>query len=167
MMAVAARPAGDRRRWFRWAAGGVLIAAMRPAWAAPPSTFPFQAEVLEEGLFDATGAGQRTLRLIESTRTVPLARGTTFGFRYRLTGLSGKHVPGFSMRVVHPPIRNPGGGKPRTTGSVPHFIEADRGVAEGLIVYSLGEATDAKPGRWTLQLLYRGGVVLAREFVLK
>lgn len=167
MTAVPGRPAGHRRRWLRLAAAGVLGSVLSPAWSGPPSTFPFQAEVLEEGVFVATGAGRGPFRLAEPTRTVTAMRGTTFGFRYRLTSLPGRHVPGFSMRVVHPPTRSPGGGKPRTTRSVPHFIEAEQGVAEGLIVFAVDEPAEVKPGRWSLQLLYRGGVVLTREFVLK
>ena len=167
MNAAAAGPAWSRRGWMRFAGASAGLLVLRPAWSGPPPTFPFQAEVLEEGLFETTVNGQRTLRLVDSTRAVTALRGTTFGFRYRLSALPGRHVPGFMMRVVHPPLRNPGGGKPRTARSVPHFIEAEHGLAEGLIVFTVGEPADVKPGRWTLQLLYRGGVVLAREFVLK
>jgi hypothetical protein len=167
LSAVQARPLGSRRGWLQFGAAASLLAVLRPAWPGPPPTFPFQAELLEEGIFQTPRNGHSTLQLVESTRTVVPQRGTTFGFRYRLSALPGKHVPGFAMRVIHPPIRNPGGGKPRTMRSVPHFIEAERGVAEGLIVFGVGEPAEVKPGRWTLQLLYRGGVVLAREFVLK
>ena len=98
------------------------------------------AEVLEEGIFEVSGAApvsQKSrimehdrARLVESTRTIPAVRGTTFGFRYRLSGLPGKHVPGFVMCAIHPPLKNPGGGKPRTASSAPTFMEAEQGVAE-------------------------------------
>jgi hypothetical protein len=167
-----------RRRLLAALAAAAAACVLAPARAAPPQQpFPYKAEVLEEGIFELAGAApvsQRSrvtehdrAKLVESTRVIPAVKGTTFGFRYRLSGLPGKHLPGFAMRAIHPAMKNPGGGKPRTTSTAPTFVEAEQGVAENEIVYTLNEAAEVKPGRWTLQLLYRGSVVLSREFTLK
>lgn len=149
--------------------------------AASAGTFPFRAEVLEEGLFKPVGpqttqrdqgaASGRTheheaLQLVESTRSFKAAEGLTFGFRYRLSGLRGKEPPGFSMRALHPPMKGEDG-KRRTVSTAPVAIDADQGVAENDIVYTLSDPAEVLPGRWQLQLLYRGKVVLARRFDLR
>jgi hypothetical protein len=143
--------------------------------------FPFRAEVLEEGLFKPVGpqttqrdrgaASGRTheheaLQLVEATRTFKAAEGLTFGFRYRLSGLRSNEPQGFSMRALHPPMKGEDG-KRRTVSTTPVSMDAEQGVAENDLVYTLSDAAEVLPGRWRLQLLYRGKVVLARAFELK
>jgi hypothetical protein len=158
---------------------GPLAGRAQPAAGAP--AFAFRAEVLEEGVFKpvgpqtsrrergaATGTAHEhdALQLVESTRSLRAAQGITFGFRYRLSGLPGKEPAGFSMRALHPPMKG-ADGKRRTVSTAPLALEAEQGVAENDIVYTLGEPAEVLPGRWQLQLLHRGRVVLAREFELK
>jgi hypothetical protein len=70
------------------------------------------------------------------------------------------------MRALHPPMKGEDG-KRRTVSTAPVSLDAEQGVAENDLVYTLSDAAEVLPGRWRLQLLDRGTVVLARACELK
>ena len=70
------------------------------------------------------------------------------------------------MRAQHPPIV--GGSGPAGTESVVETIAFSvGGVAEGITIYSLDEPNEILPGRWTLQVVHRGRVLLSQVFLLQ
>ena len=163
------------------AAAAVASAGVPSHAAAPAAAFPYRAEILEEGLFRPVDAQTRSgvrgtasgrvhehaaVELVQATRSFAAARGLTFGYRYRISGLPKKAVAGFAMRALHPAMKG-ADGKSRTVSTARTFVDAENGVAENEIVYTLNDAAEVLPGKWELQLLYRGQVVLAREFELK
>lgn len=154
---------------------------MAPAQAARPAPFPFQIEVLDEGQY--TPVGQMVIRPSESTasgragvhegmrhispsREVEARLGAVFGFTYRVKGLPEGKVHGFEMRAIHPPMQSPGG-KVSTVSSVPVVLDSELGEAYNDLVYRLSEERELLPGKWTLQILYRGNAVLTRDFTVR
>ncbi|EXI73234.1 MAG: hypothetical protein AW07_02848 [Candidatus Accumulibacter sp. SK-11] len=96
--------------------------------------------------------------------------GVSFGFRYRVTGLPAGKTKVFEMRAIHPPMKQPDG-RTTTVSTAPALFlaEGDDCMYEcniSEIVYTLSEPYQVLPGKWLLQLLDRGQVVLGREFNL-
>lgn len=153
---------------------------LSPAQAAAPPSFPFQIEVLDEGQYVAMGdvitrpsgsaaAGRVGLhdgmRHISSSREVAAKLGTVFGFTYRVKGLPEGKVHGFEMRALHPPMQSPSG-KTSTVSSAPVVLDSELGEAYNDMKYRLSEQRELLPGTWRLQLLYRGNVVVTRDFTV-
>jgi hypothetical protein len=62
-------------------------------------------------------------------------------------------------------MKTPSGGT-ATVSTAGTSVFGEAGVATNDIVYRLSEPAELLPGRWTLQLLYKGQVVLTRNFDL-
>lgn len=97
--------------------------------------------------------------------------GSSFGFSYRVRGLPAGQVKTFEMRAVHPPIAT-ADGRTMTISTAPAVIvgegdECPSTCNTSHIVYTLREAAQVVPGKWELQLVDRGRVVISREFHLE
>lgn len=164
-------------------AGCVLAALlfMPDSQAATTQSTPFRVEVLDEGQYVPVGSvrvkpsdraasgrvgSHEGLEQVSSSREVSAKLGTTFGFRYRVLGLPEGEADGFEMRAVHPPMASPSG-KISTVSSAPSPLLSEGGQAFGDLVYRLSEPSELLPGQWILQILYRGQVVINREFTVR
>lgn len=149
--------------------------------ATTPRLLPFTADIIAEGEFRAVGiqapvnapntaagiVGEHLgLELVKSTRRLRAVQGVTFGFQYRIHGVANANNPGFEMRAIHPPMKSHGGGI-ETVSTAETYVYGTGGIAINDIVYTLSESSEVLPGKWTLQLLYRGQVVVSREFDLE
>ena len=152
-----------------------------PTYAITPVIPHISGEVLEEGIAiilgqiedkaaPNTAAGRTSmheeLRFIKRTLLVPATLGTVFGYRYRLVGLPMRGELSLEMRVVHPPMKGLDG-RERTVDTNPFQVETLDGLYENDIVYLLSEPFEVVPGKWALQILYQGRVLVSREFVLE
>lgn len=117
-----------------------------------------------------TAAGRTTLHddfvHLETTTTVPLQRDVIFGFKYELRGLRPNSQDTISVRTIHPPIRGKDG-KSSTVSNAVLDIEAYGGAWQDHLLYKLSTKDELVPGRWVLQVLYRGRVVLSKEFTVQ
>ncbi len=143
---------------------------------------PFKVEVFAEGVFEqpkevnqvpapATAAGVigeygSPLKHVASNLEFKAAVGLTFGFRYRLMGLPAGAKLQFEMRAIHPPMRGADGGVTELS-SAPIDVYAKDGRYEDDLVYSLTEPFEVVPGRWYLQLYFKGRPIASRAFLLK
>lgn len=150
-------------------------------FAAHTTRIPFKAVVVEVGIFQPfgggvdsvasdTSAGRTTvldeIRLIAPHRTLRAEQGVTFGFRYRLEGVPDGEVRDLEMRVIHPAMMGPDG-LARTQSVAPTYEVGSNGSATGFLVYTLSEPFEVLSGRWVLQLLHQGRVVISQEFMLE
>lgn len=154
-----------------------------PLMTVPVSALqlPVQAEITEVGVYESLGeeiivAAPRTamgimsqvegFRLLFPATTLEAAKGATFGFRYQLVGVPDGIIDGLELRIEHPPIV--GGFGPSETESVMDALAFGvNGVAEGTIIYSLDEANEIVPGRWTLEVVLRGRALVSQVFLLQ
>ena len=159
------------------------LLALFPAlsMAVVPEPAPFRAVIVEAGTFRIMGpmtdvpapntaAGKvsefEESQLLEATDRLKAKLGISFGIRYRLIGVRDGEIAGLEMRTLHPPMRA-AGGQPQTRSTAPAVVFGERGVAEGEIIYILSEPHEVLQGRWTVQLLYKGSVVLSKDFTLE
>jgi hypothetical protein len=146
-----------------------------------PEIPPFRAVLLESGIFRIDGpvtdepaantaAGRISehegARLLEATDRVKAKLGMSFGIRYRLDGVKDGEVTDLQMRTLHPPMQGPSG-KPQTRSTASTVVDGAGGVAEGDVIYTLSEPFEVLPGRWTFQLLYKGSVILSKDFTVE
>jgi Domain of unknown function (DUF3859) len=148
---------------------------------APSDALPYQVEVVREGQFEVLGepeistapdtaagkvSAHTNAQLISESTTLKAERGATFGFTYLIKGVPDGELPGFEMRALHPPMTGPSG-KTTTESRADTEVFGEQGVAVNDIIYVLAEPFEVLPGKWTLQLLYKGKVVVSRQFVLQ
>jgi hypothetical protein len=165
---------------LRLAALALLLVAS-PVLAQPKLVTPFKAEILEVGMYEVVGAvAQRPapgtaagtasehedLRLIQVGTQVKATRGTTFGFRYRLSEVADGPVQGLQLRALHPPMRGPDG-RVNSSSTASTEVLASGGEARGDVAYTLSEPFEVLRGDWELQLLYSGRVILSQRFKLQ
>jgi len=110
------------------------------------------------------------IEFVKPSRDVTAELGVSFGFRYRVTGLPAGKTKVFEMRAIHPPMKGPDG-RTTTVSTAPALFlgEGDDCMYEcniSEIVYTLSEPYQVLPGKWLLQLVDRGQVMLSREFDL-
>lgn len=147
------------------------------AGSAPPR---FKIDVWRIGQFKITGqitntaapdtaAGQTSehsgAELISSETKLKAVQGAVFGYSFRLRGVADGVNADFQMRVLHPAMRGRDG-KTQTVSTVPLEVYGVAGFSEDDILYILSEDFEVLPGKWTLQLLHKGSVVISREFQL-
>ena len=138
------------------------------------------AEILEYGIFEVLGdrideetataaagrvSAHESSRHLETTTNLRAHRGVTFGYRYRVLGLSDGEHEGFEMRAVHPPMTGPSG-RPSTISQAPTYPYSENGVASSELFYSLSKDFEVLPGEWRLEILFRGRVILSKSFTL-
>jgi hypothetical protein len=141
----------------------VLCAAAAPAPAAPSGQID-RIEILEFGTYQhgpllfedpptATTFGRGSWQWqkhIETTRKIPAAPGTAFGFRYRVVGRpAGSVLPVTQVIMVPPPgVRSPSGTKNFTRDVSPADVEIGE---EGLSMFTFDYHWEMLPGIWTFQ----------------
>ncbi len=134
-------------------------------------------EIVEYGIY--TSAGQppaRTqsgvlrstvgnVRLVSATRSVPLRHGVEFGIRYKVVGdPNGEIVPLDEVTIFPAALRPPGSRAPvhSDTLRVKAVIGATR--YDG---YQFEEPFESVPGRWTLEVWYKGRKLASQSFIVK
>jgi hypothetical protein len=158
-----------------------LFLAASPCWAQSKLVVPFKAEIVEVGVYEVVGAATQRpapgtaagtasehedLRLIQVGTQVKAIRGTTFGFRYRLSDVPDGSIPGLQLRALHPSMRGPGG-RVSSSSTASTEVFASGGEARGDVAYTLSEPFEVLRGDWELQLLYSGRVILSQPFKLQ
>lgn len=107
-------------------------------------------------------------RLIATTRRVPIVSGTSFGIGFKVLGKPEGANVHFQKRWIYPKggLRPPGRG-------VLHTLTIDRTYVIGQPYYegwAFGQSQVPRwswvPGKWVLQILYQGRVMLQQIFLL-
>jgi hypothetical protein len=158
-----------------------LVVAASPCWAQSKLVVPFKAEIVEVGVYEVVGTvAQRPapgtasgtaseheeLQLIQVGTQVKATRGTTFGFRYRVSNVADGSIQGLQLRALHPPMRGPDG-RVNSSSTASTEVLASGGEARGDVAYTLSEPFEVLRGDWELQLLYAGRVILSQRFTLQ
>jgi hypothetical protein len=100
---------------------------------------------------------------MKETTTIPATRGTRFGFKYEITGLSADQIELRGV-FIYPPIRRPNGSIV-TTHELPLSPTMPRGGrVVGMIGYGFDEEYEAVPGQWTMQVWRRNKMVVEQTF---
>lgn len=108
------------------------------------------------GLVQSLGA-----ELILTTETVPATLGTSFGFRYKLSGPGSE--ADVRIRVLHPqPLNDPAAGRGLT------YSEWSQSVPVGQVNWNTGwlfeHSWELVPGPWTMQLYSGETLLLEKRF---
>jgi hypothetical protein len=162
----------------------VVLMGSHSVLAQAPQEFAKQAglsvEILQEGRFETKGdvsidapqtpAGKTgeysEIRLLKAGTDFKASKGLTFGFRYQLKGAFKGPMMGYEMHVIHPPMQGQDGKMHTTTTAALELYFVD-GVARDDLVYILSEDFEVLPGKWTLQILLDGNVLISRDYRLQ
>ncbi len=107
------------------------------------------------------------MRLAETSPKVRAELGISFGFRYRVRGLSEGRVKTFELQAIHPPMTGPDGRTTTLSRAVTLVTGESEDYTIGDAVFTLGEPYQVLAGKWVIQVLDRGQVVLRQEFDLE
>jgi hypothetical protein len=162
------------------ASTGCSTSPVAPASAPAAQSQEIVAEIVDLGVYETLGETIDTpapntaagkvgehggLNLLRAATSLKAERGISFGYRYRLRANYEGEVSGFEMHVIHPSMRGVDG-KLHTSTTAPTELFFDGGVADGDIIYILSEQFEVLPGAWTLQIRYKGTVVISKTFQL-
>jgi hypothetical protein len=166
---------------LRAAAGvacGIVLAAS--ALAKPGVEADIKGEVLSYGIYREHGGSSETpsptsasgrttvfedFEHLATTSDVPLQLGTVFGFEYELRGLRPSVHDRITIRALHPAMRG-ADGKTYTDSTTVLDIEPEDGTWSNYLVYRFSEKRELVRGRWVLQVLHDGKLVVFREFAV-
>ncbi len=156
---------------------GLLIVG--PSVMAQPSSAP-KGEVLEFGIYQSvtdkttaanpdTPNGTRTtakkVEFTEHTDKIPGTKGTSFGIRYKITGLSEQDSVSLKKVVKHPPFKNRKGEMESE-----YSLELKPKVKDGTVIsvegYGLGGSNDTTPGAWTFEIWYHDQKLASQSFTV-
>jgi Domain of unknown function (DUF3859) len=152
----------------------ILIASVR---AQPSSSV--KGEVVEFGIYksgaDTTTknpdapTGTRTIskeiEFTERTEKIPGTRGVMFGFRYKLTGLTGEESIELKKVVKHPPFKNKKG-ELESEYSLSFTRKPKNGTVVSVEGYKLGGGDQLTPGTWTFEIWYQDQKLVSTSFTV-
>lgn len=130
------------------------------------STFP--AEITDFGIYRKTSG---KFIFVERTTNIPLKIGTTFGYRYIVTGLEeeGYEIWGKKRKISvvekyeHPTIKMPDGRS--TIGSYyPWPAYSEDGKYKGSCFYTFDASYELVPGKWIFTVFYSGEELVSKTF---
>jgi len=102
---------------------------------------------------------------VRETENIKVIKGTIFGYKVKLYGLSvGERTP-IDVMYQHPPIVGHDG-KVSTGFTLKKSPRSSNGEFEGGIFYRLSEDYELVPGKWTLSVLHKDRVLAEKTFNL-
>jgi hypothetical protein len=103
-------------------------------------------------------------RSFQSAATnVVLAKGTAFGFDFRIDGAPRGSAVNLTHVITHPKMRKPDG-TILTKQTFEHEVTAADGRISGSIWYTLREDYELLPGEWSLSVLQGTKVLVEKKF---
>lgn len=152
----------------------LVVPALTLFACATPSPSLVTGEVLRSGLCAhrevaryqqaQSTAGYATvgaLEVVAETNTILLKRDIGFGFTWRATGMP--PVAEVDFVIQHPIITRPDG-KSLEGFVEPLKIASESGVITSTDCYILSEEHELVPGKWSIEVRYRGQSIGRREF---
>ncbi len=133
-------------------------------------------KVVESGIFKYVSSRQtgttpqgvsviavRGYKLVKSTQRVPAVLGTVFGFSFMLNGQPKGYRETFLGVVTCPGLHVPGkhGVVRRTAAHLKYIIGKKH-----YFTWEFTRPWEVVPGKWTLQLVYKGKVMAQKSFVV-
>lgn len=155
---------------------GVFCVA--PCVMAQPSPAP-KGEVLEFGIYrgvektttanpdtpNETRTTAKKIEFVEKTDKIPGQKGTSFGIRYKITGLTEQDSVSLKKVVKHPPFKNKKGEMESE-----YSLELKPKVKDGTVIsvegYGLGGSNDTGPGAWTFEIWYHDQKLVSQSFTV-
>ncbi len=137
-----------------------------------------QGEVVEAGLFEMYGpstviSNSNTLdgreenapaaRFYEQTDLVPAILGASFGFRFKVTGISKRSEVTFKTKVTHQPIVDPDGDL-QTGYEMDTTLPVSNGTVSEVTGYGLELEQELVEGLWTFEHWLDGQKVVSQSF---
>ena len=105
-----------------------------------------------------------SVSLVEETTTIPLIKGTIFGFRANVLGLKERTPVTITIRCEHPLIKKPGG----TSSSLYEFdtvISKESGLPEGGFMFILSNDYEMVSGKWKFMVLQGKHILVEKQFI--
>ena len=154
----------------------VPIANIRGETLEPKSEV--KGEVLEFGIIESVGAEKAVAspesafgkavsapgaRFIERTNQIPANLGTTFAFKFKITGVTEKDTADYKLVVIHPPFKNAKGEIERQYSAVKSWPTQDFTLTT-ITGYRLNHSDELIPGIWTFEIWYHSQKVVLQSF---
>jgi hypothetical protein len=158
---------------------GVLISSLVGAFGGEDANH-VKGEVLEFGTYNVlarkadvqapAGSGKQespvhivtAVEFLEHTNCIVSRKGTSFGFRYKLTGLPDEPVV-LDFETIHPEFTLPNGSK--DSGRVVHGeCETKGGVWESTMGYHFDEDFEMVEGDWVMSVYYNKTKLVSQIF---
>jgi TonB family protein len=153
-------------------AGAILVSAAEPA----PQ---LQGHVTKTGIYVLTGSerriseeGSATGYVTEGGKTfqssvtnVPLGKGISFGFDFRIDGAPADHPVRLTHIITHPKMKKPDG-TVLEKQSFDRDVTGSAGVIYGRLWYTLREDYELLSGEWTLMVCHGTSVLVEKKFTV-
>ena len=108
--------------------------------------------------------GGRTFQ--SATTNVILAKGTSFGFDFRIDGAPTDHPIRLTHLITHPKMKKPDGTVLEKQTFDRDVIGSSDGVISGRLWYTLREDFELLPGEWSLSVLHDTTVLVEKKFTV-
>jgi hypothetical protein len=133
------------------------------------------AEIADYGIYRRSSKGEvnapetnvghihavASVELVQRTEQIPATLDTSFGIRYRVSGNPNGAIIQGTVNVIHPETKNPESGKTTAVDQWPFTAKLGKLKYTGWHFDHLWELV---PGKWTIQLIYRGKVIAEKQF---
>lgn len=142
------------------------------------NAFVEKITIIEYGLYSAnlsegievanTNSGKisnaSNIRLIEKTTAIAARLGTTFGLTYMVSGPPLDESVEITVKIISPPIHNPLRNKTSKVQSYSLHKQLNERTYD---LYTFEQPWELVPGKWVMQILYKGKVMAAQTFIVK
>jgi len=162
----------------------VFILAVTLIGSVAIASFPDNkviGKIVSYGLYDTTGrkielpapnsaAGKVLMNAKythrETTDTIPMPLGNTFGFKFRLANIPTDVISRFRFVARHPPIMAAGG---KLSQASSYELEGVSPVSylEDYFTYEFSTPEELVAGDWTLEIWRNGKKLVSKTFVVK
>jgi len=162
----------------------VFILAVMLAASAAVAAFPENkviGKIISYGLYETTGetfelpapnsaAGKALIKAQyihrETTDTIPMTLGNTFGFKFRLANIPTDVISRFKFICRHPPMMG-ADGKPSQVSSYDLNGVSPVSYLEDYFTYELSTPAELVAGPWTLEIWRNGKKLMSKTFMIK
>ena len=160
----------------------VLVAATTAGiglLSAAESKAPLTGCITRAGAYEPTGSGKKMSergsvtgyvteggRVFQSSTTnVLLAKGTAFGFDFRIDGAPTSRPVRLTHLTTHPRMKKPDG-TVLERQTFDRDVTSSNGTISGSLWYTLREDFELVPGKWSLSVLQGTTVLIQKKFTV-
>lgn len=102
----------------------------------------------------------------ETTDTIPMTLGNTFGYKFRLANIPTDVISRFKFVCRHPPIMGANGKRSEVSSYELNGV-SPVSYLEDFFTYELSTPAELVAGRWTLELWRNGKKLISKTFIVK
>ena len=167
------------RKLSRTLVAVAAIAAAIGLVSAAESKAPLTGYIAKAGAYVLAGSGKKLSeggsatgyvteggRVFQSATTnVLLAKGTAFGFDFRIAGAPTDRPVRLTHLITHPKMKKPGGAVLEKQ-TFDRDVKSSNGTISGSLWYTLREDFELVPGKWSLSVLQGTTVLVEKQFTV-